>query len=65
MNAGHVALQTAVGDKGLGTAVDQAPEEQKNKKSPTRAGGTLNARLPIMYLCGFSPLWLSSCLVSW
>lgn len=30
MNAGHVVLQAAVGDEGLRTPVDQAPEDQKD-----------------------------------
>lgn len=34
MNAGHVALQAAVGDEGLRTPVDQAPEDQKGPPAP-------------------------------
>lgn len=37
MNSGHVVLQAAVGDKGLGTFIDQAPEEQGERLLNTRA----------------------------
>lgn len=71
VNAGHVVLHAGVRDKGLRAPINQTPEDQ-NRQQLKSSLGNMNFSLSrqkqqkvITYLCGFSPLWLSSCLVSW
>lgn len=71
VNAGHVVLHAGVRDKGLRAPINQTPEDQSRQQLES-SSRNMNSSLSrqkqqkvITHLCGFSPLWLSSCLVRW